>query len=142
MYINLLHTHSYLRYFVLAFLLIVIITSLLGLLNKKSFGAWDNRFSLILLVTTHIQFLAGLILYFVSPWVRFGAETMKVKETRYWTMEHVLGMLIAVVLITIARSTSKRMVTDQAKHKRLFIFNVIALVIIIATIYLSGRGIL
>lgn len=142
MYTGLLHTHSYLRYFVLAALLIVIITSLFGMLNKKSFDGWNNRLSLILLITTHVQFLVGLILYFVSPWVQFGAETMKVKETRYWTVEHIFGMLIAVVLITIARSTAKRMITDQAKHKRLFIFNTIALVIVVATIYLSGRGIL
>ena len=142
MYSGLLHTHSYLRYFVLAALLLVIITALLGLLNKKSFSAWDNRFSLILLILTHIQFLVGLVLYFVSPWVHFGAETMKVKETRYWTVEHIFGMLVAVVLITIARSTSKRMTTDQAKYKRLFIFNLIALIIILVTIALSGRNIL
>jgi heme A synthase len=65
---------------------------------------------------------------------------MKDKLTRYWTVEHITGMLIAVVLITIARSTSKRMTDDVAKHKRLFIFNLIALVIIVATIYSGKMG--
>jgi hypothetical protein len=49
-------------------------------------------------------------------------------------------MLIAVVLITVARATSKRLPTDQAKHKRLLILNTIALVIIIATVLLSDRS--
>jgi hypothetical protein len=48
-------------------------------------------------------------------------------------------MLIAIALITIARSTAKKMPVDQDKHKRLFIFNLIALIIILVTIALSGR---
>jgi hypothetical protein len=89
-----------------------------------------------------MQLLIGLILYFVSPFVKFGPDTMSDKTTRYWTVEHILTMLIAVVLITLARTTSKRMTTDEAKHKRMLIFNGIALVIIAATIMMSGRQLL
>lgn len=142
MYSSLLLVHSYVRYLVLALLIIVIVTSLLGLVNKKSFGKTDNLLSLLLLIFTHIQALAGLTLYFVSPFVKFGSDTMKDKFTRYWTVEHIFAMLIAVVLITVARSTSKRMSDDQAKHKRLFIFNLIAFAVIFVTVWLSGRGIL
>jgi peptidoglycan/LPS O-acetylase OafA/YrhL len=91
------------------------------------------------LIFTHIQALAGLILYFVSPWVKFGSTTMSDKLTRYWTVEHIFAMLIAVVLITIARSTSKKMVAPVAKHKRLFIFNTIALIIVVITVLLGDR---
>jgi hypothetical protein len=98
----------------------------------------DNTLSLILLIATHIQFVTGLILYFVSDAVQFGPGAMT--DYRYWTVEHIFSMTIAVVLITVARATSKRMTDDTAKHKRLFIFNTIALVIILITIYLSGRG--
>lgn len=142
MYPGLLHTHSLLRYFVLAALLIVIVRALIGLVNKQAFGKWDNKFSLYLLIFTHLQVVAGLILYIVSPWVKFGAQTMSDKLTRYWTVEHIFSMLIAVALITIARTTSKRMTSDIAKHKRLFIFNLIALIIILVVIGMSGRGIL
>ncbi len=139
MYTGLLHTHSSVRYLVLLLLIAVIVKSLLGFTGKKPFVKADNMLSLFLLIFTHIQFLAGLLLYFVSPFVKFGPDTMSDKFTRYWTVEHIFGMLIAVVLITVARSTSKRMTDDTAKHKRLFILNTIALAIIVIVIVLSGR---
>lgn len=139
MYTGLLHTHSLLRYFVLIALVVMIIKALLGLVNKQPFGKWDNKISLYLLIFTHLQFLTGLILYFVSPFVKFGPDTMSNKFTRYWTVEHVFGMLIAVALITAARTTSKRMTDDVAKHKRLLIFNLIALIIIVGVVVMSGR---
>jgi hypothetical protein len=48
-------------------------------------------------------------------------------------------MLIAVGLITIARSTSKKLPDPGAKHLRLFLLNTIALLIIVAAILMSGR---
>jgi uncharacterized membrane protein YhaH (DUF805 family) len=65
---------------------------------------------------------------------------MKIKMVRYWTVEHVTIMLIAVVLITMARITAKKMTSDEAKHKRMFIFNVLALALILTGIAMSGRG--
>lgn len=139
MYSGLFHGHSGLRYLVLVLLLVVIVRSIAGFLRNKPFSQLDNALSLGLLITTHIQFLLGLILYFVSPNVQFNENTMKDGVLRYWAVEHLVGMLIAVVLITIARSTAKRMTESLAKHKRLAIFNSIALLIIIATIMQGGR---
>jgi len=139
MYTGLLHTHSLLRYFILLALVVVIVKSLMGLLNRQPYGKLDNRLGLYLFIFTHMQLLIGLILYFVSPFVKFGSETMSDKATRYWTVEHLTAMLIAVVLITLARTTSKRMTDDSAKHKRMLIFNSIALIVIVGTIMMSGR---
>ena len=142
MYTGLLHSHSALRYVVLLGLLIVVVTSLLGWMNRKPYTNTDNKLSLILFIATHTQLLVGLILYFVSPFVKFGETTMSDKMTRYWTVEHIFGMLVAVVLITLARSTSKRMVDDNAKHKRMFIFNFAALVVIVAIVLIGDRKLL
>jgi len=142
MYQGLLHTHSGLRYIVLALLLAVIIKASIGWSSKKPFTTLDNKLSLWLLIATHIQFLVGLFLYFVSPFVQLHSGAMKDPGTRYWTVEHIFAMLIAVALITIARISSKKMNDDAAKHKRLAIFNEMALLIIVITIWLGGRGIL
>jgi hypothetical protein len=142
MYAGLFHAHSGLRYIVLVLLLVVIVKSLTGFTGNKPFQSIDNKLSLWLLISTHIQFVVGLVLYFVSPFVQFNAETMKDASTRYWTVEHLVGMLAAVALITVARSTSKKMSDDTAKHKRLFMFNSIALAAIVVTIALSGRKII
>jgi len=142
MYSALLPIHSYLRYFVLIMLLVVIAMSLMGWLNKKDYTATDNKASLFLLIGTHLQFVLGLLLYFVSPFVKFGSETMKEAETRYWTVEHITMMLIAVALITVARTMSKKMASPVDKHKRVFILNLLSLVIILVAIFMSKRGII
>jgi uncharacterized membrane protein len=140
MYNALLHIHSPLRYLVLLLLVIVTVKSLLGWLNKRPFSKTDDKLSLGLLIVTHLQFLAGLFLYFVSPFVQFSGTTMKDHTTRYWTVEHVFMMLVAIALITVARVSHKKLGTDEAKHKRLFILNAVALLIIVIAILYSGRG--
>ena len=139
MYNALLTTHSYLRYIILILLIVVIITSLIGMVNRKPYTNGDNKLGLYLFIATHLQLLLGLILFFVSPVVQFSGAAMKDAASRYWLVEHNTAMLIAIVFITLARTTSKRMDDSHAKHKRMFIFNLIALVIIVLTISISGR---
>jgi fucose permease len=140
LYSNLLLFHSLIRYFVLIFLVIVVVRSYMGWSKKTGFTSMDDKSGLWLLMLTHTQFILGLILYFVSPFVKFEGSTMKDSMLRYWTVEHVSMMLIAVVLITVGRVTSRKMKEENAKHKRMFIFCAIALVIILAAIGTSGRG--
>lgn len=134
--------HSITRYLVLIGLLGVILNSLVGMIQTKPFGKMEDKSSLWLFIFTHTQLLLGLILYFVSPLgvSNFSGAAMKDATTRYWLVEHSLMMLIAIVLITIARISMKKLATDAAKHKRLFIFNALALLIIIVSISMSGRG--
>lgn len=132
--------HSITRYLVLIALLGVIIQSLVGMLQSKPYGKLENKAGLYLFIFTHTQLLLGLILYFTSPAVIFSGASMKDSVARYWLVEHSLMMLIAIVLITMARITSKKMPTDAAKHKRLFIFNTLALLLIILAISMSGRS--
>lgn len=142
MYSGLHITHSILRYFILALLVIVIIQSLIGWLTKKPYGPMDNRVGLFLFIATHTQLLVGIVLFFVSPFVQFSGAAMKEASTRYWLVEHNTAMLIAIVLITLGRTTSKKMTNAPDRHRRMFIFNTLALIIILGTIYLSGRPIL
>lgn len=142
MYIGLLHTHSFLRFLVLILLLLVIVKAYQGMSGKKPFGKTDNILGLTLFSVTHTQLLVGLLLYTQSPWVKLSGESMKDASLRYWTVEHASLMLIAIVLITLARTTSKKMTDDTAKHRRMLIFNGVALVLILLAIFMSGRGIL
>jgi Na+/citrate or Na+/malate symporter len=128
---TLLSIHSTLRYVVLAMIIVLIVKSLMGWLHKSAYTQGDNRISLFTLIITHTQFLFGLILSFFSVYV---PENMK------WTGEHISIMLIAVVLITVARSTSKKIADGPSRHKRLFILNAIALLLILIGIQMTGRG--
>jgi uncharacterized membrane protein len=138
---GLLQFHSGLRYLVLLTLIIVIIKSLTGWLGKKPYNRIDDKLGLYLFMLTHTQLLLGIFLYFMSDVVQFNEATMSNKELRYWAVEHVSMMLIAIVLITMARITSKKLTEAEAKHKRMFVFNTIALVLIVLAIAMSGRGI-
>lgn len=139
---TLILVHSYLRYFILIALIVVILKSLLGWLQNKPYGVWDNKLGLYLFIFTHMQLLVGLILYVTSDMVQFSGAAMKNGTLRYWLVEHSIMMLIAIVLITMARITSKKMTSDVARHRRMVVFNVLALVIILVAISMSGRGIL
>ncbi|MEQ9593427.1 MAG: cytochrome B [Cyclobacteriaceae bacterium] len=142
MYTGLIHTHSTLRYVVLALLIVVIAKSLVGLLNNKPYENIDGKLTLWLMIATHVQLLVGLVLFFVSPLVQFSGETMKDSTLRYWTVEHSFMMLIAIVLITMARTTTKKLTDGKLKHKRVLILTSIALVLIVVAIVMSGRGLL
>ncbi len=141
MYTGLLHTHSSVRYLVLLLLIAVIVKSLLGFIWQETLCK-GRQYAQPVPAYLYAHSIPGgfaALLRKLSLHVKFGPDTMSDKFTRYWTVEHIFGMLIAVVLITVARSTSKRMTDDTAKHKRLFILNTIALVIIVIVIVLSGR---
>ena len=139
MYTGLLHSHSLLRYFVLIMLLAVVAISLQKWLGKKPYSGLDNKLSLYLFIFTHLQLLIGIILYFTSDVVQFNASTMKEPVLRYWAVEHITMMLIAIILITMARITSKKIADSLARHKRMFVFNALALVLIVVAILMSGR---
>ena len=138
----LLALHSLNRFVLLILLLVVIGKSLLGWLNKSPFEKADDKFSLFLFISTHTQLLLGLILYFVSPVVIFSGASMKDAVARYWLVEHVAGMLVAIVLISLGRILSKKLSDSTAKHKRLFIYNMVALLIIMIIMGQSHRGFL
>lgn len=134
MYPFLKEFHSGWRYLVLLLIVIALLRALIGWLSNKPYTDGHRKTNLFALISAHVQFLVGLVLYFVSPFVQFGATTMSDKATRYWSVEHIFGMLIAIVLITIGHSKSKKAVNDLAKHKAIAIFYLIAIIVIVAVI--------
>lgn len=125
----LVHFHSGWRWLVL----ITIIAALINAFKNKNqpFALKGKKASLMALVSVHIQFLVGLILYFTSPKVVFSSAAMKSDLLRYFLVEHITIMLIAVVLITIGYSRTKRMEDDAKKFKSIRIFYSIGLILIL-----------
>lgn len=134
----LLHTHSFLRYILLILILISIVKSFSGWLGKKQYLPGDKKFALFTLISAHLQLVVGLLLYFISPNVKIGlanmGEAMKNPELRFWTVEHILMMLISIILITVGYSLAKRAKDDAGKHKRVAIYFLLALIIIFIAI--------
>jgi uncharacterized membrane protein SirB2 len=134
--------HSGFRYIVLILLLLAIIRAWADWLGKKPYSEGQRKLNLFAMISVHTQLLIGIILYFLSPNVKFISGMMKDNTFRYWTVEHLTGMIIAIILITIGHSKSKKAALPEGKHKTIAIFYTLGLLIIIATIAFSGRGIL
>jgi hypothetical protein len=128
------YIHSGLRFIVVILLLWAIIQSLAGWFGKKTYTEGNRKVNLFAMISAHTQLLFGIVLYFLSPFVQFGANTMKDATTRYWTVEHISMMIIALVIITIGHARSKRANTAEAKHKAIAIFYIIAVIIVVVAL--------
>lgn len=138
MYTGLLHTHSFLRWIMLILLVITVFRAYNGWKSNKSWTNTDKKMSLFTLIFSHIQLLTGFILYMVSPIVQMALSdmgaAMKDKLLRFWAVEHISAMIIAIMMITIGHALAKKAQSDSQKFKKLFTFFLIGLLIILITI--------
>jgi hypothetical protein len=126
--------HSGFRYIVVVLVLLAIVQSFLSWFGNRPYTEGKRKINLFALISAHTQLLIGIVLYFLSPYVQFNSDTMKNETTRYFTVEHWVMMIIAIVLITIGHSKSKKAVLPEAKHKMIAIFYTIALLVIVGAL--------
>jgi Flp pilus assembly protein protease CpaA len=127
MYTGLLHLHNLLRWIILLLLVINIIKTFSG---NKSLGASKG-----LLISAHVTLLLGLYQYFFGNmgfklFSAYGAEVMKTASLRFWAVEHITGMIVAIILITVGHVSLKK----SGNTKKTAILYTIALLLIIAVI--------
>lgn len=136
MYIAFKEFHSYLAYLVLALLLFAIAFNAYYWLKGRLFTNTNKTVALWGLIAVHTQFLAGLILYFLSPLgiSNFSGQAMKISITRLYLVEHPLVMILAVALITIGYSKAKKAISSTSKYKAIVLFYSIGLCFILSRI--------
>ena len=141
MYSLVLNVHSWMRW-------VVIATCLWSILRAAMAGGrpWtpaDARASRLFMITLDVQMLLGLLLYLVlSPFTRqalgdIGAA-MKVSGLRFFLVEHLFGMLIAVALTHVGIAKIRRASGDARRHRAALIFFSLALLAIFASIPWPG----
>ncbi len=129
--------HNILRWAVLLFGLWSVISAILGLVNKKNYTKADDRSNFFFMLSCDIQLLLGLILYYANSWfdrLKDLGNNMKDANNRFFTMEHGLLMLIALILVHVGRVSVKKSATPLAKHKKTLLFFGLAIVLILAAI--------
>lgn len=132
MYNGLLHAHSGLRWIALALIIAAIFKALSA--KNKPYSEGERKLGLFTLISFHTQALIGLYLYFTSPKVTFQEGFMGTTWMRFFAVEHIFGMLLAVVFITIGYSKSKKKTEPNDKRKQFIVWFTLALIIILATI--------
>jgi hypothetical protein len=130
----LVHVHSGLRWVALLLIVMTVIRAARGMSGKENFSFQVKNLALFAMVTMHLQAAIGLVLYVISPKVQFGASTMSDSSLRFFAVEHLAVMLIALVLFTMGYSKSRKKTENAAKFKTVFWFYFIGLVLILTAI--------
>jgi hypothetical protein len=135
MYEFALTIHSWMRWVALAAGILATIAAF-GLRPGVSRENVD-RWGLLLVIALDLQLLLGLLLYVVlSPNTaailgNFGAA-MRDPVARFWAVEHVSLMLVAVVAVHVGRVLGRRAASPGAARMRLLICYGLATIVMLA----------
>ncbi|GIW21981.1 MAG: hypothetical protein KatS3mg068_0988 [Candidatus Sericytochromatia bacterium] len=139
MYPILLILHKLLMWAVIA----LFILNIFNFISKKSSNKeWDNKdtmLSKIFMIIFDIQITIGLVLYFLfSPITKTallaGKEMMKNSELRFYTVEHIFTMLIAIAIAHVGLIKLKNKEKSVDKYKTGIIFFIISFILVLSRI--------
>lgn len=138
MYGVILFLHNITRWVVLLAALWALIQMYRGWFGRTAWTDGDSQASRIFTISLDVQFLIGLILYIVSPLTQsamqdFGAA-MGNSDLRFFAVEHILMMLIAVILAHVGSVMARRATDAAKKHRNAAILYTISTVLILAAI--------
>ena len=136
MYIVLLIVHSWIRWAAVVAGLGATIVTLTG---RQTVGQPDSsdKWGLAFLVSMDLQLLIGLLLYLVvSPNMQAiradFAGSMQNPVTRFWAVEHIGTMMVAIVMVHVGRVLGRKAPTPGAKHTRVLVCFMIATIAMLA----------
>ena len=124
MYLAILTLHSWIRWFALVSAFGATLAVIRGQVDGDRSLA--DRWGLMLMMALDLQLLLGLIMYLaVSPNMEqiranFPAA-MKDPTARFWAVEHITTMFVAVILAHVGRVIARKAATPAAKRTRLMI---------------------
>ncbi|MCO5232712.1 MAG: hypothetical protein LC105_10545 [Chitinophagales bacterium] len=133
------HLHSTLAILVILALLLSIIYAFIS----KPINEKVRKIAKISMIILHIQFLVGLILYFISPLGFFALSraSMSNSESRFFFLEHPFVGLLAVITVTIGHAKLKRS-DDSSASKAILLYYGIGLLLILSRVPWSSWSIL
>jgi hypothetical protein len=133
MYSVVLDLHSWIRWIALVSGFGATLSVLMSRETSRPSAVWG----LALMAALDVQLLLGLLLYFVlSPNMQVirenFSEAMRTPGLRFWAVEHVSMMLLAVVVVHIGRALARKAATPDGKRLRLLICFAIATIAMLA----------
>jgi hypothetical protein len=138
MYSFLLALHSVIRWLVLVSLLYSIFIAYRGWLIKRPFTKADGMIRSVTTTIAQTQLVIGVWLYCISPVVSYFlhnfSAAVRERQIRFFGMEHITMMIIAITVLTMGSSKARRQPADQQKFKTMAIWFTTALVIILSSI--------
>ncbi len=135
---TLVQIHSILRWIILVLLLAAIFRSFGA--GSKPFTNSHKKNGLFLMIACDVMLLIG-----VYQWITGGfglkaiqtngmSNVMKDGVMRFFAVEHLLMMTIAIILVHIGYSFSKKNISHAKKHTKTSLFYILALLMMLAAI--------
>lgn len=114
--------HSYTRWLIIVAMIGALGLSWWGLLRNREWGKWEARFAAAFAILVSIQFVWGVLLYFTPDGLAQAAlrdmgASMKVRELRFFGLEHPLQMFIAIGLVHMGWARSRKAPLSKAKFR-------------------------
>lgn len=126
MYTALLATHNIVRWLVLIAGVYAVFRAWRGWLSRAIWTDADAGAAKLYVNMLSLQFVVGIVLYVVSPLIRNAlgdmAATMKNAPVRYFVVEHVTVMIIAIALGHIGAARVRKAASDSARFQAATIF--------------------
>jgi uncharacterized membrane protein len=109
-----------------------------GATGRATWGAGDRAWVKRLVLLVHLQLVAGLVLWFVSPAVQAArasmGTTMKDAGLRRLVVEHPTLMIAAVVVATIMGARVKRGATPEGQARTALVGAAVTLLLVAAMV--------
>ena len=139
MYPVVLATHNIIRWIVLIVAVLAVLRAYLGWLGGRAWLQSDRKVGLLFSTVLDVNFLLGLFLYlFLSPITRGAFQNLGAAmgnpAARFYLLEHIFYMVLALVLVHLGNARSKRATGDQAKHRTAALFYTLSVLIILIAI--------
>jgi hypothetical protein len=136
MYDTALIAHNWLRWIALFAVLFAFLRAMSGAFGVRPFDALDRKASLIATIVMDVQFTLGLLLYIVwSPVVKTAMQdmgaAMKNPELRYFAVEHITVMVLALAFVHIGKVMAKKATAHASKHRRAALWYGLALLLML-----------
>ncbi len=136
MYIGFKHLHSTIALLLLIVFALALVFHIIGLLTSSQYTKGHRVAALVAFISSHLQLLVGLVIYFISPLgvSNLSGDTMKDSLGRLYALEHPLINIVAIALITIGYSRAKKATSDKKKFTSIVVFYALGLVLILSRI--------
>jgi hypothetical protein len=138
LYNSLLLLHSWDRWAIIVLGILLVGSAKIAWLGRTH--QWTparEKLSLFFIIALDIQLLLGLGLYLITPWfnslMNDAGAVMGDRVARFWAVEHIFGMLIAIILAHVGRVSVKKTADAHRRNFKATMYFGITMLIILVT---------
>lgn len=85
------------------------------------------------MIFLHLQLTIGLILFFMMENI-YTQDWISKDANRFYGLEHILGMILGVAIVTFGRKKAEALTGSRNKHRRILFSYLLGLLLILLSI--------